>query len=165
MADGVRVYRTIAEERRIVALTLQRGQSVARVAQAKGAKSHQVFHWRQLYRQGRLVEFLSSPNALLPVVISKSKTHRERREGEARSSNQFRSTIRSTKCEVLDDLGGFRRSPTGLQVVEKPQTARLSSFSAPAWIAMMPSPLRVIPAVLHSNPVRLYSTVDGSDAE
>ena len=81
------------------------------MAQAKGAKSHQVFHWRPLYRQGRLVEFLSSPNALLPVVISKSKTHRERREGEARSSNQFRSTIRSTKCEVLDDLGGFRRSP------------------------------------------------------
>jgi transposase len=86
MTDGkVRVRRTIAEKRRIVELTLQRGQSVARVAQAEGVNSHQVFQWRRLYRQGELGESITSPAALLPVVISKSESHRERSEEVAAS--------------------------------------------------------------------------------
>ena len=83
--DKLRVRRTIAEKRRIVELTLQRGQSVARVAQGEGVNSHQVFQWRRLYRQGRLVDSFSSPTALLPVVISNSEPHRERSEGAALS--------------------------------------------------------------------------------
>ena len=52
----VRVRRSVAEKRRIVELTLQPGQSVARVALAEGVNSHQVFQWRRAYRAGELVE-------------------------------------------------------------------------------------------------------------
>lgn len=54
--EKVRVWRTAAETRRIVELTLQPGMSVARVAQAEGVNSHQVFQWRRAYRQGGLDE-------------------------------------------------------------------------------------------------------------
>ena len=54
---SVRVRRTVAEKRRIVELTLLPGASVARVAQAEGVNSHQVFQWRRAYRAGKLVEF------------------------------------------------------------------------------------------------------------
>jgi transposase-like protein len=44
----VRVRRSVAEKRRIVELTFQPGQSVARVALAEGVNSHQVFQWSML---------------------------------------------------------------------------------------------------------------------
>ena len=60
--------RSIAEKRRIVEETLAVGASVARVARAHGVTAHQVFHWRQLYRTGRLG---GTPAAvkLLPVTV------------------------------------------------------------------------------------------------
>ena len=51
-------------------LTLQAGMSVARVAQAEGVNSHQVFQWRRAYRQGTLGDAASGCAALLPVVVS-----------------------------------------------------------------------------------------------
>jgi transposase len=63
----VRVRRSVAEKRRIVELTFQPGQSVARVALAEGVNSHQVFQWRRAYRAGELGEQASS---LLPVIVS-----------------------------------------------------------------------------------------------
>jgi transposase len=57
----VRVRRCLAEKRRIVELTLLPGQSVARVAQAEGVNSHQVFQWRRVPENGG--------SALLPVMI------------------------------------------------------------------------------------------------
>jgi transposase len=54
-----------------VELTLQAGMSVARVAQAEGVNSHQVFQWRRAYRQGMLGEAGAGCTALLPVVVSK----------------------------------------------------------------------------------------------
>jgi transposase-like protein len=48
------VRRTVAERRWIVELTLLPGVSVARVAQAEGVNSHQVFQWRRAYRDGEL---------------------------------------------------------------------------------------------------------------
>jgi transposase len=66
----VRVRRTVAEERRIVELTLKPGASVARVAQAEGVNSHQVFQWRRAYLAGKLVEFGGHASALLPVVLA-----------------------------------------------------------------------------------------------
>lgn len=69
-ANRSRVRRSIAEKRRIVELTLEPGQSVARVAQAEGVNSHQVFQWRRLYRQGSLQEPGTTSTALLPVVVS-----------------------------------------------------------------------------------------------
>ena len=77
----MRVRRTIAEKRRIVELTLQPGASVARVAQAEGVNSHQVFQWRRAYRSGKLVEFGEHASALLPVVLAATdSTGQVRRE-------------------------------------------------------------------------------------
>ena len=43
---------------------------MARVAQAEGVNSHQVFQWRRVYRAGKLVEFGEHASALLPVVLT-----------------------------------------------------------------------------------------------
>lgn len=67
---GKRVYRTVAEKRRIVELTLQSGTSVAKVAQAEGVNSHQVFDWRRAYLKGKLELKSERSAALLPVVLS-----------------------------------------------------------------------------------------------
>ena len=70
MGSGrARVWRTAAEKRRIVELTMQPGMSVSRVAQAEGVNAHQVFDWRRAYRDGRLND--PAP-VLLPVVISEA---------------------------------------------------------------------------------------------
>jgi len=66
----VRIRRRVQEKRRIVELTLQPGMSVARVAQAEGVNSHQVFQWRRAYRQEELADSAERASALLPVVIS-----------------------------------------------------------------------------------------------
>jgi transposase len=71
-ASKVRMRRSVAEKRRIVELTFQPGQSVARVALAEGVNSHQVFQWRRAYRVGELVEAGERASSLLPVVISAS---------------------------------------------------------------------------------------------
>jgi transposase-like protein len=47
----IRVRRSITEKRRIVELTFLPGESVARVAQAEGVNSHQVFQWRRAFRR------------------------------------------------------------------------------------------------------------------
>ena len=66
----MRVRRTVVEKRRIVELTLLPGASVARVAQAEGVNSQQVFQWRRAYRTGKLVEFGEHASSLLPVIVS-----------------------------------------------------------------------------------------------
>lgn len=70
LESGKRVYRTVAEKRRIVELTLPPGASVAKVAQAEGVNSHQVFDWRRAYLQGKLEPKGRKSSALLPVVLS-----------------------------------------------------------------------------------------------
>ena len=57
--SGKRVYRTVAEKRRIVELTLLPGASMAKVAQAEGVNSHQVFDWRRAYLKGKLEQTTS----------------------------------------------------------------------------------------------------------
>ncbi len=69
-ASKVRVRRSVAEKRRIVEMTFQPGQSVARVALAEGVNSHQVFQWRRAYRVGELVEAGEQASSLLPVIVS-----------------------------------------------------------------------------------------------
>ena len=70
MVRRARVYRSIAEKRRIVELTLHPEASVARVAQAEGVNSHQVFDWRRAYLKGKLEPKDRKSAALLPVVLS-----------------------------------------------------------------------------------------------
>jgi transposase len=64
-----RRYRSKQERRQIVEETLQPGASVAVIARQHGVNANQVFHWRKLYREGRLG---AEPAAaqLVPVRIS-----------------------------------------------------------------------------------------------
>jgi transposase-like protein len=63
-------WRSVAEKRRIVELTLVPGASVALVARAHGVNANQVFKWRRAFEQGELSEPLSTSASLLPVMLS-----------------------------------------------------------------------------------------------
>lgn len=58
-------------KRALVALSLQPGVSVARIARDHGVNANQVFSWRRLYQQGRLgAPALMRDDGLLPVVLA-----------------------------------------------------------------------------------------------
>ena len=67
-----RRFRSVAEKRRIVELTLEPGASVALVARAHGVNANQVFKWRRAFDRGELVEPGTVSTALLPVTVSAS---------------------------------------------------------------------------------------------
>ncbi len=64
-----RRYRSKQERRAVVEETLRPGASVAVIARRHGVNANQVFHWRKLYREGRLD---GAPPAaqLVPVRIA-----------------------------------------------------------------------------------------------
>jgi len=68
----IRRWRSVAEKRRIVALTLEPGASVALVARANGVNANQVFKWRRALERGELVDPSQASTALLPVTLSAS---------------------------------------------------------------------------------------------
>jgi transposase len=53
--------------------TFQPGSSVSRVARAHDINTNQLFHWRKLYREGKL-KVEQSADKLVPVKISDSTT-------------------------------------------------------------------------------------------
>ena len=58
-------------KRALVALSLEPGISVARIAREHGVNANQVFSWRRLYQQGRLgLPELMRDDGLLPVVLA-----------------------------------------------------------------------------------------------
>ena len=58
-------------KRALVALSLEPGVSVARIAREHGVNANQVFSRRSLYQQGRLgVPALMRDDGLLPVVLA-----------------------------------------------------------------------------------------------
>lgn len=60
-------------KRTLVALSLEPGASVARIAREHGVNANQVFSWRRLYEQGRLgVPAFMRHDGLLPVVLAPS---------------------------------------------------------------------------------------------
>jgi transposase len=60
-------------KRALVALSLEPGASVARIAREHGVNANQVFSWRRLYQQGRLGgPALMRADGLLPVVLAPS---------------------------------------------------------------------------------------------
>ena len=65
-----RRFRSVAEKRQIVELTLVPGASVALVARAHGVNANQVFKWRRAFDRGELVEPATVSTALLPVTVS-----------------------------------------------------------------------------------------------
>ena len=66
---GKRRYRSKQERRQVVEETLQPGASVAVIARQHGVNANQVFHWRKLYREGRL-DVAPAAAQLVPVRIS-----------------------------------------------------------------------------------------------
>ena len=56
VAGAKKRRRSVEERRKIVEATLQPGASVSRVARRHDVNANQVFHWRKLYREGRLGE-------------------------------------------------------------------------------------------------------------
>lgn len=90
--EKARVWRTVAEKRRIVELTLQPGMSVARVAQAEGVNSHQVFQWRRAYRQGTLCE--AGCAGLLPVLVTEGAA------GTQESCERFTPAVPSSSIHI-----------------------------------------------------------------
>jgi transposase len=70
-AEGrVRRFRSVAEKRRIVELTLEPGASIALVARAHGVNANQVFAWRRALKRGELAEPVAASTALLPVTLT-----------------------------------------------------------------------------------------------
>jgi transposase len=67
-----RRFRSVAEKRQIVNLTLEQGASVALVARAHGLNANQVFKWRRAFERGELVDPTSARTALLPVTVTAS---------------------------------------------------------------------------------------------
>jgi transposase len=66
----VRKRRSVAEKRLIVEQASEPGASVARVARVHGLNANVVFHWRRLYREGKLVTEPTQAMKLLPVSIA-----------------------------------------------------------------------------------------------
>lgn len=58
-------------KRALVALSLEPGASVARIAREHGVNANQVFSWRRLFQQGRLgAPALMRDDGLLSVVLA-----------------------------------------------------------------------------------------------
>jgi len=68
----IRRFRSVAEKRQIVNLTLEPGASVALVARAHGLNANQVFKWRRAFERGELVDSTAACTALLPVTVAAS---------------------------------------------------------------------------------------------
>ena len=71
-ARRVRRFRSVAEKRQIVNLTLEPGASVALVARAHELNANQVFKWRRAFERGELVDSTSACTVLLPVTVAAS---------------------------------------------------------------------------------------------
>lgn len=67
-APAKRRHRSKRERRQIVEETLQPGASVAVIARRHDINANQVFHWRKLYREGRLD--VAPEGQLLPVRVA-----------------------------------------------------------------------------------------------
>ena len=67
--EAKRRYRSKRERRQIVEESLQRGASVAVIARQHQVNANQVFHWRKLYREGRL-DTKPATAELVPVRIA-----------------------------------------------------------------------------------------------
>jgi transposase len=65
----LRRHRSKQERRQVAEESLQPGASVAVVARRHGVNANQVFHWRKLFREGRL-DLKPTAAQLMPVRIT-----------------------------------------------------------------------------------------------
>jgi transposase len=90
----------VEERRKIVEATLQPGASVSRVARRHDVNANQVFHWRKLYREGRLGD--CGTTKLLPVRVAEERTAREAEEdGIARRSGTIEIQLAKGTVRVV----------------------------------------------------------------
>jgi transposase len=98
----VRRWRSVAEKRQIVQLTMEPGASVAEVARVHGLNANQVFKWRREFERGELIESCAT---LLPVRIAAAS---------------------ELKSEVADQRGKTSASSSGAIHIELPGRAVIS---------------------------------------
>ncbi len=68
----MRRHRSKQERRQIVEESLKPNGSVTRLAASLGIRSNQIYHWRKLYREGRLGSATPATLKLLPVQITET---------------------------------------------------------------------------------------------
>jgi transposase len=88
----VRRWRSVAEKRQIVELTMEPGASVALVARAHGLNANQVFKWRRAFEHGELVDSTAACTTLLPVTVAAS-SEVEMREHAAQQQSTTSGSI------------------------------------------------------------------------
>jgi transposase len=93
----VRRWRSVAEKRQIVQLTMESGSSVAEIARVHGVNANQVFKWRRALERGELIE---SYSALLPVTVSTPS------QSESEVLEQQRETSGSSAGAIHIELPG-----------------------------------------------------------
>ena len=91
----VRRFRSVAEKRRIVELTMEPSAIVALVARAHGVNANQVFAWRRAFKIGELAEPAAPATDLLPVTVS---ARCEAEIGES-AAEQQRATVGTIHIE------------------------------------------------------------------
>lgn len=101
-------------KRALVALSLEPGASVARIAREHGVNANQVFSWRRLYQQGRLgVPALLRDDGLLPVVLAPTAP------APSNSSSHAISIIMLELVEVRVRIEGQPNAATLAQVLDR----------------------------------------------
>ncbi len=76
----VRKRRSAAEKWLTVEQASEPGASVAQVARAHGLNANVVFHWRRLYREGKLASVPEHAMKLLPVSIAEHEVVEQKPE-------------------------------------------------------------------------------------
>lgn len=104
-------------KRALVALSLEPGASVARIAREHGVNANQVFSWRRLYQEGRLgVPALMRTDGLLPVVLAPSAPTPNSADGDAGDAG---GTIVLERGEVRVRIEGRPNGAMLAQVLDR----------------------------------------------
>lgn len=101
-AVAVRRIRSAAEKRQIVEETHRQGSSVRSVARAHEIPANQVFHWRKLYREGRLG---NSEQATASELVAIRVLDQQRRSGVAQAGDQLAVTPSLGMIQIESEKG------------------------------------------------------------
>ena len=108
--------RSLEFKRALVALSLEPGISVARIAREHGVNVNQVFSWRSLYQQGRLgVPALMRDDGLLPVLLAPTAPA----PGKASADGDAIGTIVLELGQVLVRIDGQPNPAVLAQVLDR----------------------------------------------
>ena len=99
---AARRVRSTAEKRQIVEETYRQGSSVRTVARTHEIPSNQVFHWRKLYREGRLGN-AEQPTASELVAVR--VIEEQQRSGVEQATKQMAVNPNSGMIQVQSEKG------------------------------------------------------------